>query len=110
MNYFTLVTINYFTLVTIDYFTLVNIDYFTGITVTMRLSNGATVNDVAGEEADQIKRVFAGHKDGFVRVNPGGYFFPSHYKTWAQDYLDFKVIRFHEKDYSKNNKPISYYE
>ena len=57
----------------------------------MKLSNGATIEDVTGSEGKELLRLFAGYKDGVVRVAPTRCLLPTAYKKHAEKYLNFKV-------------------
>ncbi|KAF2368088.1 Sulfotransferase domain [Trinorchestia longiramus] len=56
----------------------------------MKLSNGAVISPVTGEEAKDLLEKFHGYKTGLVRVSPSDCLLPAAYTNFAEKYLSFQ--------------------
>ncbi|XP_018012586.1 sulfotransferase 1A1-like isoform X1 [Hyalella azteca] len=56
----------------------------------MKLSNGAVVTPVTGEEAEDLLKNFPGYVDGLVRAGPSRCLLPTAYNRFAEEYINFK--------------------
>ncbi|KAF2368086.1 Sulfotransferase domain [Trinorchestia longiramus] len=57
---------------------------------TMKLSNGAEVTPVTGEEIEELQKTFTAYYDGLVRAGPSMCLLPQAYTRFAERYLNFQ--------------------